>query len=70
MIQAIGEISMQQFLRPNFNTDALAKDPEALKTHMVREQRPVEKSDGSQKADINLQSRDNMKSRNNLENGK
>lgn len=70
MINAIGEATMQQFVRTSYNAETFDKDLAAQKTDKVREQRPVEKGDDSQKPGINLQSRDNMKSRNSFVDGK
>ena len=70
MINAIGEATMQQFVRTNYNAEMFAKDHEVKKTDKIKEPRPVEKSDDSQKSEMGLRFRDNMKTRNNLEDGK
>jgi len=70
MINAIGEATMQQFVRTSYNAEVFDKDHEIQKTAKIKEQRPVEKSDGSQKSEMSLQSEDNMKTRNSLEEGK
>ncbi|MEE9497346.1 MAG: hypothetical protein V3V39_12525 [Desulfobacterales bacterium] len=69
MINAIGEATMQQFVRASNNAEIFSKDQEIQKTDKIKEQRPVEKSDGGQKPEMNLQSSDDIKSRNSLEEG-
>jgi hypothetical protein len=69
MINAIGEATMQQFVRTNYNAEIFDKDHEVQKTDKINKQRPIEESDDGQKAKMGLESRDNMKSRNNLEDG-
>jgi hypothetical protein len=70
MINAIGEATIQQFVRTSYNAEIFAKDHEVKKTDKINEPRPIEKSDDSQKSQMGLRSRDNMKTRNNLEDGK
>ena len=69
MINAIGEATMQQFVRMNFNAEIFDKDQQAQKTEKIKEQRPVEKSDDGQKSELGSQSKETMKSRNSLEEG-
>jgi hypothetical protein len=69
MINAIGEATMQQFVRTSYDTEVFAKDQEIKKTDRINEPRPVEESDDSQKSKMDLQSKDNMKTRNLLVNG-
>ena len=70
MINAIGEATMQQHIRTNYNTEIFDKDLAVQKTDRIREKRPVEKSDDGEKPEMNMQSQDNMRSRNNIEDGK
>lgn len=70
MINAIGEATIQQFVRTSYNAETFNKDLAVQKTDRVREQRPVAKGDDSQKPEMNLQSQANMKSRNRLVDGK
>ncbi len=70
MINAIGEATMQQFVRTSYNAETFDKDLEVQKTDRVREQRPVEKGDDGQKPEMNLQSQGNMKTRNSFVDGK
>ncbi len=70
MINAIGEATIQQSVRTNYNAETFDKDLAVQKTDKVREQRPVEKGDTGQKSEMNLQSQDNTKSRNKVVDGK
>lgn len=70
MINAIGEATMQQFVRTSYNAEMFARDNEVKKADKIKEPRPIEKSDDGQKPEMGLRSRDNMKTRNNLEDGK
>jgi len=70
MINAIGEATVQQFVRTSYNTETFDKNLAVQKTDKVRKQRPIEKGDDSQKPEMNLQSQSNMKSRNILVDGK
>ncbi len=70
MIHAIGETTMQQTVRPNYQNDLLEKELAVKKGRQIREQRPVEKSEKGQKSELKLKSRENIKSRNSLEDGK
>jgi len=69
MINAIGEATMQQFVRTSYNFETYSRDLETRKTDKIKAQRPVEKSDDGQKSEMNLQSEENIRSRNNLEDG-
>ena len=70
MINAIGEATIQQFVRTSYNAETFDKDLLVRKTDMVRERRPVEKGDDGQKPEMNLQSQANIKSRNSFVDGK
>ena len=69
MINAIGEATMQQFVRTSYAVEVSDIDLEVRKADKVRAQRPVEVSEDGKKPDMNLKSQDNMKSRNSLEDG-
>jgi len=69
MINAIGDVTIQQFVRSSYNAEIFDKDLEAQKTDKVKEQRPVEKSKDGQKAEMDMQFQENTKSRNSLEEG-
>jgi hypothetical protein len=70
MINAIGEATIQQFVRTSYNAETFDKDLEVRKTDKVKERRPVEEGDDGQKPELNLQSQANMKSRNSFVDGK
>jgi hypothetical protein len=69
MINAIGEATMQQFVRAGHNAETTNKDLAVQKTEKVRKQRPVEKGDDGQKPEMNLQSEGNMTTRNSFVDG-
>ncbi|MGD8291465.1 MAG: hypothetical protein PVF37_07160 [Desulfobacterales bacterium] len=69
MINAIGEATIQQFLRTGYNAETITKDLAVQKTEKVRKQRAVEKGDDGQKPEMNLQSEGNMKTRNSFVDG-
>jgi hypothetical protein len=69
MINAIGEATVQQFVRTSYNAETFDKDLAVRKTDKVRKQRPVAKGDDGQKPEMNLQSQANMKSRNSFVDG-
>ena len=70
MINAIGEATIQQFVRTSYNVEISDRDLVVQKTDKVRKQRPVEKGDDGQKPGLNLQNQANMKTRNSIEDGK
>ena len=70
MINAIGEATMQQFVRSNYNIETHDKDLEVQKTEKIRKQRPVEESDDGQKPEMDMKSEEDLKSRNRVEDGK
>jgi len=70
MINAIGEATMQQFVRSNYNSETYDKDLEVQKAQKVKEHRPVEKSDDGHKLEMDLRSEEELKTRNNLKDGK
>ena len=69
MINAIGEATMQQIVRSNYNSETHDKDLEAQKADKVKKHRPVEKSNDGQKPEMNLKSEEEVQTRNNLEDG-
>jgi len=69
MINAIGEATLQQFIRPNINSVIAEKDVAMQKTDKVKKQRPVEESDDGHKPEMNLQSQEDIITRNSFEDG-
>ena len=70
MINAIGEATIQQFVRTSHNVETSDKDLAVQKADKIRKQRPVERGDDGQKPEMNLQNQANLKTRNSIENGK
>lgn len=69
MINAIGEATIQQFVRTSYNVETSDKYLAVQKTDKIRKQRPVERAYDGQKPEMNLQNQANMKTRNSIENG-
>jgi hypothetical protein len=69
MINAIGEATMQQIVRSNYNSETYDKDLEVQKADKVKEHRPVEKSDDGHKPAMDMKSEEDFKTRNSLEDG-
>ncbi len=69
MINAVGEATIQQFVRTSYNAEQFTKDQEVKKAEKVKEPRPVEESDDGHKSELSLRSKDNMKTRNSFEEG-
>ncbi|MEJ2283397.1 MAG: hypothetical protein P8X85_07375 [Desulfobacterales bacterium] len=70
MLNAIGEATMQQFVRSNYNSATCDKDLEVQKAEKVKEQRPVEETKDGKQSEMNLKSEEELKSRNKFEDGK
>ena len=70
MINEIGEATMQQFLRTNYNSEITDKDLAVQRADRVRENRSIEKSDDGEKSQMDLKSQDNTRSRNSIVEGK
>jgi len=60
MINAIGEATVQQFVRTSYNAEIFDKDLAVQKTGKVRELRPVEKGDDGKEPEMNLKSRNSF----------
>ena len=69
MINAIGEATMQQIVRSNYNSETYDKDLEAQKADKVKEHRPVVESKDGHKPEMDLKSEQEMQTRLNLEDG-
>jgi len=70
MINAIGEATMQQFVRSNYNSETYDKDLEVQKAEKVKKQRPVEETEDGHQPEMNLKSEEDLKTRNKFEDGK
>ena len=69
MLNAIGEATMQQFVRSNYNSGTYDKDLEVQKAEKVKEHRPVEDTEDGHQPEMNLKSEEELKSRNSLKDG-
>ncbi len=69
MINAIGEATLQQFVRTSYNSETFGKDQDIKKKDKIKKQRPVEGSEDGQKSEMSLQSQDNTATPNSLEEG-
>ena len=69
MINAIGEATLQQFVRTSYNSETFGKDQDIKKKDRIKKQRPVEGSEDGQKSEMSLQSQDNTATANSLEDG-
>jgi len=70
MLNAIGEATMQQFVRSNYNSETYDKDLEIQKAEKVKEQRPVEKTEDGHQSEMNLKSEEDLEARNKFDDGK
>jgi hypothetical protein len=68
MINAIGEATMQQFVRSNYNSETYDKDLEVQKAEKVKEQRPVEETENGHQSE--MKSEEDLHTRNKFEDGK
>ena len=69
MINAIGEATIQQFVRTSYNAETSDKALAVRKTDKIRKQRPVEKGEDGQRPELDLQSQADLKTRNSIEDG-
>ena len=67
MINAIGEATLQQFVRTSYNSETFGKDLDIKKKDKIKKQRPVEGSEDGQKSEMSLQSQDNTATSNSHE---
>ncbi len=71
MIDAIGEAAMQATVRNNYSSVAQERALVAQKDDQMKAHRPVEKSEGDQKSEMNLKYfEENTTTKNNVENGR
>jgi len=69
MLNAIGEATMQQTVRANYDSEIYAQDLAAKKTDQMRKQRPVEKSEDSSKSKMQLKQEEDIRRKNTFEDG-
>ena len=71
MIDAIGEAAMQATIKTNYSSVAQERAFVTQKDDQMKAHRPVEKSEGDQKSEMNLKYfEENTTTKNNVENGK
>ena len=70
MINAIAEVTLQQFLRTSYNSEKFGKDQDIQKTNKIKKRRPVEGSEDGQKSEMRLQPQNNTATSNSLEDGR
>ena len=69
MLHAIGEAAMQQTVRTNYDSEMQHQDLAVKKSDQVRKKRPVEKTEDSQKSDLNLKQEEDTIRKNKFEDG-
>jgi hypothetical protein len=69
MLNAIGEATMQQTVRANYDSEIYAQDLAEKKTDQVRKRRPVEKSEDSSKSKMQSKQEEDIRRKNTFEDG-
>ena len=69
MLNAIGEAAVQHTVRTNYDSEMQTQDFAVKKSEQIQKQRPVEKTEDSQKSDLNLKQEEETKKQNAFEDG-
>ncbi len=69
MLNAIGEATIQQTVRTNYDSEANSQDIAVKKSDEIRKQRPVEKAEDSSKSKMDLKQEEDVRRKNAFENG-
>ena len=69
MLSAIGEATMQQTVRANYDSEIYGQDLAVKKSDQVRKQRPVEKAKDSSEPKMQLKKEEDTRRKNTFENG-
>lgn len=69
MLNAIGDATMQQTVRANYDSEIYAQDLAVKKSDQVRKQRPVEKSEDSSEPKMQLKKEEDTRRKNTFEDG-
>ena len=69
MLNAIGEATIQQTVRTNYDSEANSQDVAVKKSDEIRKQRPVEKAEDSSKSKMDLKQEEDVRRKNAFENG-
>ena len=67
MLHAIGEATMQHTVRANYDSEMQDQDLAIKKSTETRKNRPVEKTEDSQKPELNLKQEEDTRRKNSLE---
>ena len=67
MLPAIGEAAMQHTVRANYDSEMHNQDLAVKKSDQIREQRPVEKTEGSSKSEMKLKQEEETTRKNKME---
>ncbi len=67
MLHAIGEATMQQTVRANYDSEMYNQDLAVKKSGEIRRQRPVEKTEDSYKSEMDLKQEEHTRRKNNVE---
>ena len=70
MINAIGDVAMQQTVRTNYSNENQEQAVIAKKTEQVKEKRPVEKANESSNSELNQRDDEQTTAKNIIEDGK
>lgn len=70
MLHAIGEAAMQHTVRTNFDSELQGQEIAIKKSDQIRKKRPIEKTEDSQRPDLNLKQEENTTRKNAFEDGK
>ena len=70
MINAIGDVAMQQTVRVNHSNENHEQAAIAKKTEAIKEKRPVEKSDKSSNSELSRHKDENTTAKNTFEDGR
>lgn len=69
MLNAIGEATMQQTVRANYDSETYNQDLAVKKNDLARKQRPVEKAEDSSKSRMQLKQEEDTRRKNTFEDG-
>ena len=69
MLDAIGEATIQQTVRTNYDSEVNNQDIAVKKSDEIRKQRPVEKAEDSSKSKMDLKQEEDVRRKNAFENG-
>jgi hypothetical protein len=70
MLHAIGEAAMQHTVRTNFDSEMQGQQIAIKKSDQIRKKRPIEKTEDSQRPDLNLKQEEDTTRKNTFEDGK